>query len=133
MVFYFDTSALVKLVVIEPETGTLQDWLSSVPRHPVSSGLARTEMTRAIRRVVPQLMAVGREVLNSVTLLDVTTEILEEAGRLEPREMRTLDAIHLASALLLGDDLSGIVTYDVRLAGAARASGIPVHSPGADS
>lgn len=60
---------------------------------------------------------------------EIPTEIFEEAGRLDPAVLRTLDAIHVAAALALGDDLDGLVTYDVRLAAAAEANGIAATSP----
>lgn len=129
MAFYMDTSALVKLVVEEPETEALMTWLGESPRTPVSGDLTRTELLRAVRRVAPDRVVRARAVLDSVTLVEVTTRIFEEAGRLDPSVLRTLDAVHLATALDLGDDLEGIVTYDDRLASAAEANGIVVMAP----
>ncbi len=126
---YIDTSALVKLVVAEPETEALQAWLSGGERDPIASDLARTELFRAIRRVAPDLLVAARTVLDSVTLLTVPTRTFEEAGRLEPPSLRSLDAIHVAAALELGDDLEGLVTYDERLARAAEGSGISIVAP----
>ena len=129
MAFYIDTSALVKLVVREPETHGLRDWLAETPRHPVTCDLARTELLRAVRRVAPDLLVQARMVLDLVTITDVTTAVFEAAGRLDPAILRTLDAIHVAAALDLGDDLEGMVTYDERLAQAAEQNGIRVSSP----
>ena len=129
MAVYVDTSALVKLVVAEVETPALRAWLARAPRSPVAGDLARTELLRAVRRVAPDRMVRARSVLDAVTLLEVTTEIFEAAGRLDPATLRTLDAIHLACALDLADDLEGMVTYDERLANAAAANGIMVISP----
>lgn len=129
LAYYVDTSALVKLVVAEGETVALQAWLAEQPRDPVACDLARTELLRAVRRATPDKVLRAREVLDAVTLMDVTTEIFEAAGRLDPTALRTLDAIHLAAALDLGDDLDGIITYDERLAQTARASGVAVASP----
>jgi uncharacterized protein len=126
---YLDTSALAKLVVAEAETTALRAWLAETDRHPVSSDLTRAELLRAVRRVAPSRVVRAREVLDSVTLVEVTTAIFEDAGRLDPTILRTLDAVHLAAALDLGDDLDGIVTYDDRLAQAARANGVAVISP----
>jgi uncharacterized protein len=126
---YLDTSALVKLVVAEPETAALQAWLAAADRNPVASDLARTELLRAVRRAVPDRVVRAREVLDSVTLFELSTAIFENAGLLDPIILRTLDAIHLASALLIGDSLEGLVTYDDRLAGAALANGITVVAP----
>ncbi|MCX6526170.1 MAG: type II toxin-antitoxin system VapC family toxin [Actinobacteria bacterium] len=129
MAFYIDTSALVKLVVREPETDSLRDWLAETPRDPVTCDLARTELLRAVRRVAPDLLVQARMVLDLVTITDVTTAVFEAAGRLDPAILRTLDAIHVAAALDLGDDLEGMVTYDERLAQAAEQNGIRVSSP----
>jgi predicted nucleic acid-binding protein len=126
---YLDTSALVKLVVAEAETGALRLWLTEVERTPFSNDLARAELLRVVRRSAPDRLLQARAVLDSITLLELTTSTFEEAGRLDPAILRTLDAIHVASALSLGDDLESIVTYDNRLAEGARANGIPVTAP----
>ena len=130
MAFYLDTSALVKLVVAEPETAALRSWIKSADRDLVASDLARTELMRVVRRVVPDRALLAREVLESVILVEVTTAAFEEAGRLHPAGMRSSDAIHLAAALDLGDDLEGLVTYDQRLAEGALANGIEPIAPG---
>jgi predicted nucleic acid-binding protein len=127
--FYVDTSALVKLVVAEAETTALRSWLTDVDRDLVSCDLVRTELMRAVRRIVPDRALQARAVLDSVTLVEVGPSVFEEAGRLDPSVLRSLDAIHLASALDLGDDLEGLVTYDDRLAEAAEANGVAAVSP----
>lgn len=129
MAFYLDTSALVKLVVSEPETAALRLWIESADRDLVTSDLARTELMRVVRRVVPDRALLAREVLESVVIVEVTTAVFEEAGRLHPVELRSLDAIHLAAALYLGDDLEGLVTYDTRLAEGASTNGIEPIAP----
>lgn len=129
MAHYLDTSALVKLVVSEAETAALRAWLAAADREPVSCDLARTELLRAVRRAAPDRAVQARAVLDSITLMTVTTATFEEAGRLNPTLLRSLDAVHLAAALCLGDDLEGIVTYDDRLAEAAQSNGISVTSP----
>jgi hypothetical protein len=129
MAHYFDTSALVKLVVAEAETAPLRAWLAAADRSPASSDLARAELIRAVRRVAPDRVVRAREVLDGLVLVDVTTATFEAAARLDPAILRTLDAIHLASALDLGDDLDGLVTYDARLGDAARAHGVAVTAP----
>jgi len=126
---YLDTSALTKLVVAEAETKALRAWLRTEDRQPVASDLVRTELQRAVRRAARDRLVRAREVLEAVTLLQLTPAMFEEAGRLEPATLRSLDAIHLAAALDLGDDLDGLVTYDDRLADAARLNGIPVIAP----
>lgn len=130
MAHYLDTSALVKLVVAEPETFALRDWLLSAERHPVSCDLTRTELLRAVRRAVPERAAQARAVLASITLIQIPGSTYDSAGRLDPTILRSLDAVHLAAALALGDELDSVVTYDDRLAEAARLNGVQVTSPG---
>jgi predicted nucleic acid-binding protein len=127
--FYVDTSALVKLVVPEPESEALQRWLSAPGAVLVASDLVRTELFRATRRLAEDRLVQARAVLEAVDLIRLTPTIFDEAARLDPPELRSLDAIHLASALDLGDSLEGVVTYDDRLAAAARANGVPVTAP----
>ena len=131
---YLDASGLVKLVRAEAETtrlfGFLQDWPVRV-----SSVIARVEVLRAVRRVASDTTTYRRaeEVLLRVGLIALDETILEGAGRSEPPELRSLDAIHLATAVTVRNDLGGIVTYDIRLAEAARRAGFPVFAPGAAS
>lgn len=131
MAFYVDTSALVKLVVVEAETRALHAWATRPGLVLVSSDLARTELMRAVRRVAPDLAVAAREVLDALTLLRVGTPVFDAAARLGPDTLRTLDAVHLAAALALGDDLEAVVTYDDRLAEACRLNGVVVLAPGA--
>ncbi|HET7476077.1 MAG TPA: PIN domain-containing protein [Dermatophilaceae bacterium] len=104
-------------------------WLKSADRAPVSCDLARTELLRAVRRAAPDRAVQARTVLDSVTLVEVSTALFEEAGRLDPALMRSADAIHLAAALALGDDLEGLVTYDDKLTEAAELNGLVVMAP----
>lgn len=131
MAHYLDTSALVKLVVAEAETDALRSWIGLRHRDLVSCDLARAELARTVRRVAPDRAVQARAVLDSITIMAVTTSTFEGAGRLDPAILRTPDAIHVAAALELGDDLVSIVTYDHRLAAAAQANGIAVARPGA--
>ena len=129
MAHYLDTSALVKLVVAEDGTDALITWLNETDGDWVSSDLTRTELLRVVRRSAPDGLVRAREVLDSITLLDVTTQIYEEAARIDPPALRTLDSLHLAVALDLGDDLESIVTYDARMAEAATANGVSTTAP----
>lgn len=129
MAYYIDTSALTKLVVAEPETTALRHWFSAHDRDPVSCDLTRAELLRAVRRSNPHHAVRAREVLDTLTLVAVTTAIFEAAGRLDPAMLRTLDAVHLAAALDIGDELEAMVTYDDRLAEAAAANGVAVVCP----
>jgi predicted nucleic acid-binding protein len=129
MAFYLDTSAALKLVVVETGSAAMVRWAGSYDGEIVSSDLMRTELLRATRRVAPTEMTRARAVLDAITLLTIAASTLERAATLDPEETRSLDAIHLAAALELGDDLDGIVTYDERLAAAARGLGISVLAP----
>ncbi len=129
MAFYLDTSVAVKLVVAEVGSLALRTWLRKATVPIVSSDLLRTELLRATRRGAPDQMQQARAVLDSVVLITLSTALFERAGDLEPERLRTLDALHLAAALDLGDDLDGIITYDDRLSSAATALGISVIAP----
>lgn len=128
MAHYLDTSALTKLVVAEVESNALRAWLRTA-REPVACDLARTELIRAVRRSAPDRLLQARAVLDSLTLIEVTPSVFDQAGRLDPTTLRSFDAIHLATALDLGDDLDTLVTYDDRLADAATLNGIRVTAP----
>jgi len=129
LVFYLDTSAAAKLVVTEPGSKALQSWLASREGRIASSDLLRTELLRATRRAAPDQMVQARAVLDAVILIRMPTAVFERAATLEPDLLRSLDSLHLAAAMELGDDLEGVVTYDRRLAQAAEALGIRVVSP----
>lgn len=125
---YLDSSALVKLAVHEPESPALRRYLRR--RQPlISSALARTEVSRALLPLGPEAVRRGQDVLARVDLARVNDRVLSAAGRLLPTDVRSLDAIHLATAQELGNDLTGIVTYDDRMAAAARALGFRVSAP----
>ncbi|MFT4258874.1 type II toxin-antitoxin system VapC family toxin [Microbacterium sp.] len=128
---YADTSALVKLIVPEQESVALRTWITDSGVAFATSDLARTELRRAILRSSVDAAAVSRarDLLRRITLLALTPELLDRAGDLTPAAMRSLDAIHLASALILGDELEAVVTYDDRMAEAAVALGLPVVAP----
>jgi predicted nucleic acid-binding protein len=127
---YLDSSALVKLAVAEPESTALRRYVER--RQPlVSSALARTEVARALLPHGSEARRRGLEVLARVELIRLADRILEAAGLLLPAQLRSLDAIHLASAAELGADAGAFVTYDDRLAAAASEHGLRVVRPGA--
>ena len=127
--FYLDTSAAVKLVVVERGSKALRRWLASRDGEIASSDLLRTELLRATRRTAPEQMVQARAVLDSLILVTLSTAVCERAAMLEPHLLRSLDSLHLAAALELGDELEGMVTYDRRLAEGARGLGIGVIAP----
>jgi predicted nucleic acid-binding protein len=128
---YLDTSAAAKLVVAEPESRGLRRYLDQLAAPPFTSDLTRTELVRAVRRLDPSLASVARMVLDALTIVRIPTATFDHAALFEPMAMRSLDALHLAAALSAGDDLDAIVTYDDRLASAAREAGIRTEAPGA--
>jgi hypothetical protein len=127
---YVDSSALVKLVVAEPESMALIERLRSWPER-VCSALALTELPRALQRAGLGAAAHrrARDVLARIALVDIDRRILVTAATLEPRALRTLDAIHLATALTVREDLEIVVTYDRRLRAAAERARIDVVAP----
>ena len=129
-VLYLDSSAIVKLVVPEPETRALVETIRSDPET-VSSVLARVEVLRAVRRAGARRAVADRAeaILLRMALVRLEEGVVTTASKLRPLELRTLDAIHLATALSLAPQLSSLITYDARLASAARAAGLTVHLP----
>lgn len=127
--FYLDTSAAVKLVVAERGSAALRRWLETRDDRLFSSDLLRIELLRTTRRAAPQHMVLARAVLDSLVLLTLSTAICERAAMLEPGLLRSLDALHLAAALEVGDQLEGMVTYDQRMAEAAQALAVSVVAP----
>ena len=124
---FLDASAIVKLVLHEQESQALIDYLDD-RTHVEASELSVTEVGRAVRRFYPDFDEV--EALHGILLHRVSTAVLRRAARLPPAGLRALDAIHLASALSLGCDDVDMITYDARLADAARALGLRVVQPG---
>ncbi len=129
MAWYLDTSAFMKLVVAEHHATALKRWATKHP-YLVSSDLLRTEALRAARRMNSEVVVATRAALDVVAIGAIPSEIYERAAELDPSILRTLDAVHLAWALAMGDELEGIVTYDDRLAAAARIYGVSVVAPG---
>lgn len=128
---YLDSSGLLKLAHEERESAALKEWLSGRSTTPlVSSELAKVEVIRACRRVNSDALPNARALLVQLDLIPVTTDILAEAAELEGPALRSLDALHLASALSIREDLSSFVAYDLRLSEAASALGLKIVQPG---
>ena len=128
MATYLDSSAIVKLAVREAESLALRRYLRR--RQPlVSSALARTEVIRALLPAGNQAISRGRNVLRHLDLVRVNDRILTAAGILRPPELRSLDAIHLATAQELGEELTTVVTYDEKMVAAAKNLGYRVVQP----
>jgi len=127
-VYYLDSSAIVKLALEEPESVALRRHLAGTKTR-VSSALAQVEVVRALASCGPVEAERGRAILREIDIVRIGGDVLSRAATLGPPGLRSLDAIHLATALLFGDELRHIVTYDARLAAAARAAGLRVTAP----
>jgi predicted nucleic acid-binding protein len=128
-VAYVDASALVKLVIDEPESPSMFRWYVESARL-ATSRIGIIETRRAANRHVHdpgQLEAVVR----SMVIIEVDDVVASNASHLSPPTLRTLDAIHIATALAIGPDVGAFVTYDLRQADAARRAGLPVVMPAA--
>lgn len=125
---YLDASAAVKLVVSEAETASVRKFLAGEGTR-ISSRVLAVELMRAVARASSASLDQARSLLEAIEFIELNSEIAERAARLEPVGLRSLDAIHLASALAVADELDAFVTYDARQADAARALGLPVESP----
>jgi predicted nucleic acid-binding protein len=125
---YLDASAAVKLVVAEPESQPLAQFLAGQGTR-VSHRILEVELTRAVRGCSPDSLEQATALLRVLEFIELDAEIAGIAGGLEPSPLRSLDAIHLASALALGGELDAFVTYDARQADAARALGLTVEAP----
>ena len=126
-VTYLDSSAIVKLVVREPESWALRRYLRG--RSVVSSALARAEVARAVLPLGETASRRVREVFSRIDLVRIDEKVLTLAASMEPSSLRTLDAIHLATASLFGATLTGIVCYDRRMCRAAEARRWAVAAP----
>jgi predicted nucleic acid-binding protein len=135
-VIYLDSAAVVKLVRAEPLTVDLVDWLNTRRSLPLaSSALVEVEVSRALRRAAPEALSRVPATLSRLYRLEVDVMVRAVAAAYDEPRLRSLDAIHLATAALLADRtdvvLDSFVTYDKRLLAAASAAGLPTRSPGA--
>jgi uncharacterized protein len=130
---YVDTSAIAKLFIADPETAELQGWLGSLSElRLVSSALLPVELLRLLRLVNSASVPLAEGFLtNDMDIVEITPPILDDATTMPPQRLRTLDAIHLATALDLGGSVSVLLSYDKLLLEAARAVGLAVACPGA--
>jgi predicted nucleic acid-binding protein len=127
---YLDSAAVVKLVHAEPESQALRAWLDArVETGWISSVLTEVESFRALARYAPAAVSRLPAVLDQIDLIDMGPSIRILARTAKPVTVRSLDAIHLGTALHYGSGLTSFVTYDKRLLEAARAAGLPVDSP----
>ena len=129
MVFYVDTSAMLKLAFLEAESAALRRWIDDARPVLVGSDLVRTETLRAARKRDAESVESALHALEIVALLSIPRIAFRRAAEIGPDVLTSLDALHLATALELGDELTGMVTYDKRLAAGCTAHGIRVLAP----
>ena len=132
---YLDSAAVIKLIRSEPHSDDLFDWLDEQPdSRLVSSALVEVEVPRALRRHAPRMLAAAAPVLTRLFRYGIDDSVRATAGAFTETHLRSLDAIHLATALFLAADpehsFRAFVTYDKRLLAAAADNGLPVASPG---
>jgi len=130
---YLDTSAAAKLFIAERESPALRRWLGSQadPRL-ISSALLAVELIRLLSLARPAaLPAAERFLAEDVDIAEITPPVLADAVRMPPRRLRTLDAIHLATAFDLGSVIDVVLSYDKVLTEAARNAGLETAQPGA--
>jgi predicted nucleic acid-binding protein len=118
----------VKLIVAEAESSALRRYLADEPER-ASCALARVEVLRAVFSHGPAALTRARRLLQRLNLVQIDEELVDSAAIIDPRVLRSLDAIHLAAAQLFGDELTAIVTYDRRMAAAASLLDLTVTAP----
>jgi predicted nucleic acid-binding protein len=126
---YADTSALLKLVHPEAESGALRDWLAQHRAHLLTNSVGVVELVRDAARSGESAVSTARALADRVTVIRLTGDALELAAGIHPASVRTLDALHFASALMVAD-LDVLVGYDRRMLDAARVAGLTTVSPG---
>ncbi len=125
---YLDTSAFMKLVAEEAESAALRRHLRRGHLR-TSAMLLQTEALRAAARLSPAHLAAARQLLRGLALIQMDRPLYAFAATLVPPALRSLDALHVAAALTLGQDLVDFVTYDLGMQQAARSQGVPLSSP----
>ena len=129
--YYANTSAVIKLLVEETHSKAFAAFYDGhADAEWVSSALLRIELTRAVARAMPALLPEARDLLTAFSYIAIDDEIVDGAISEPDRGLRSLDAIHLATARILAPELEALVTYDDRLVKAATDAGLATVSPG---
>lgn len=128
--YYADASAVIKLLAEETHSLALAGFYDEhTDAEWVSSALLKIELTRAVTRVMPVLLPDARDLLRAFSYVSIDDDIVEAAANEPDRGLRSLDAVHLATARIFGDELDALVSYDDRLLRAAAGAGLPTASP----
>ncbi len=125
---YLDASAIVRIVADEPGSAATVAFLRDHETR-LTSVVSSVEVPRAVARKRDDAAQASAAFLERLVIVALDRSIVTRAAALAPPALRTLDAIHLATALEFGRELDAFVTYDARLGAAARAMGLPVEAP----
>ena len=132
--YYADTSAVIKLLVEETHSEPFAAFYDGhADAEWVSSAVLRIELTRAVARAMPALLPEARDLLAAFSYIAIDDEIVDGAMTEPDRGLRSLDAIHLATARILAPELEALVAYDKRLIKAAADAGLATVSPGIET
>jgi predicted nucleic acid-binding protein len=126
--WFLDSSAILKLIVEEPESKTLRRF---IPEYKMASRLSRLEVLRNVHRIDPKKVSTAREKLDGIFYVEINTPVLKNAEEIAlAMEIKSLDAIQAGSALFLKDSIAGVISYDKNLNRALKLLGIKVYAPG---
>ena len=128
MSWYADSSAILKLLIVEKESAALTNFIDFTIK---SSALTRVEIIRALHKIAPEKIAQAQDILAGIDLTPLNPAILSAAENFAPAiTLKSLDALHVASVLFLGAAVEGLITYDKAMIKNAKELGIKVVSPG---
>jgi predicted nucleic acid-binding protein len=126
--WFLDSSAILKLIVDEPESKTLRRF---IPEYKMASRLSRLEVLRNVHRIDPKKVSTARDKLDGIFYVEINTPVLKNAEEIAlSMEIKSLDAIQAGSALFLKDSIAGVISYDKNLNRALKLLGIKVYAPG---
>ena len=126
--WFLDSSAILKLIVEEPESKTLRRF---IPEYKMASRLSRLEVLRNVHRIDPKKVSTARDKLDGIFYVEINTPVLKNAEEIAlAMEIKSLDAIQAGSALFLKDSIAGVISYDKNLNRALKSLGIKVYAPG---
>ena len=126
--WFLDSSAILKLIVEEPESKTLRRF---IPEYKMASRLSRLEVLRNVHQIDPKKVSTARDKLDGIFYVEINTPVLKNAEEIAlSMEIKSLDAIQAGSALFLKDSIAGVISYDKNLNRALKLLGIKVYAPG---
>ena len=132
--YYADTSAVIKLLAEETHSKAFAAFYDGhADAEWASSALLSIEVTRAVARAMPALLPEARDLLTAFSYIAIDDEVVDAAMSEPDRRLRSLDAIHLATARILAPELEALVAYDDRLIKAAADAGLATISPGSET